>query len=150
MRKVILFTVAVTCMMLCGCRTQYVPVVETHDVHHYHTDTVRQTDSILSEKTTVIRQLDSAAMAQYGIEMRNAERAWLVVQKDMEKRIKNLMSHKHDSIYIRDSIQVPVPVEKKLTRWQQAKIDIGEWMVGAVIASMVSFIVIWMRRSHNK
>lgn len=41
-----------------------------------------------------------------------------------------------DTAYIerRDSVQVPYPVEKKLTRWQQFKLDVGGFALLAVAA----------------
>ncbi len=96
----------------CSCTTtQYVPVTEQHTEHHWHTDSVKERDSIHTENTTIIREVDSAAMAKYGIQMRNNQRAWLVLQREMEQRLRELehMTANHDTI--RDSIPVPVPVE---------------------------------------
>ena len=40
-----------------------------------------------------------------------------------------------DTVYASrvDSIQVPYPVEKELTRWEQFRLDVGGWAIGAVI-----------------
>lgn len=150
-RSIALFIILLVVLLLSACKeTEYVPVVEQHEVHHHHTDTVRQTDSILNEKTTVIREVDSATMAQYGIELRNAERAWLVLQKDMERRIHELMQAKNDTLIIRDTIQVPVPVERKLTKWEQVKLDIGGYMAGIIIISIIGFCVYLARRKVSR
>ncbi len=47
-------------------------------------------------------------------------------------KYKNLI----DTMYINriDSIQVPYPVEKQLTRWQSMKLELGGWAFGIVIA----------------
>lgn len=41
----------------------------------------------------------------------------------------------HDTVYISktDSIQVPYSVERKLTKWEQFRLDIGGWVIGTVI-----------------
>ena len=41
----------------------------------------------------------------------------------------------HDTVYRSriDSIQVPYPVEKQLTRWEQFRLDVGGWAIGIVI-----------------
>lgn len=41
----------------------------------------------------------------------------------------------HDTVYRSriDSIQVPYPVEKQLTRWEQFRLDVGGWAIGTVI-----------------
>lgn len=40
-----------------------------------------------------------------------------------------------DTVYMSktDSIQVPYPVERKLTRWEQIRLDIGGWAIVTVI-----------------
>lgn len=48
-----------------------------------------------------------------------------------------------------DSIQVPYPVEKKLTRWQQICIDYGKIMLGATVL-LVIFIIVWIARRLGK
>ena len=47
-----------------------------------------------------------------------------------------------DSFIKHDSIQVPYPVEKKLTRWQQTKIDWGGEAI--VILGIILFIICWL------
>ena len=47
-----------------------------------------------------------------------------------------------DTVYTSrvDSVQVPYPVEKKLSRWQQFKVDAGVWVLGMFIVMMLSFV----------
>lgn len=47
-----------------------------------------------------------------------------------------------DTVFVShtDSIQVPYPVEKQLSRWQQFKVDAGEWVLGMFIVMMLSFV----------
>lgn len=48
----------------------------------------------------------------------------------------------HDTVYRfkTDSIQVPYPVERNLTRWEQFRLDIGGWAMGGFIVMVVFFI----------
>lgn len=41
----------------------------------------------------------------------------------------------HDTVYRSrvDSIQVPYPVERKLTKWEQFRLDVGGWAIASVI-----------------
>ena len=32
-----------------------------------------------------------------------------------------------------DSVQVPYPVERQLTRWEQFRLDVGGWAIGTII-----------------
>lgn len=134
--------VCVLLMLLSCTTTKYVPVENTHTETHWHTDSVKQIDSVYHEKETTIMQLDSAAMAKYGIQLKNAERAWLVKSWELERQIEALQRFTAELDTVRDSVQVPYPVEKKLTRWQQVKIDWGGEAI--VLAIVVIFIVIWL------
>ncbi len=136
------FAVVVTAVM-CGCTTtKYVPVTETHTEHHWHTDSVKERDSTHTERNTIIRELDSAAMARYGIQMERNQRAWLVLQREMENRLRELEHMTAQKDTVRDSIPVPYPVEvvkeveKPLGWWQKGLIWIG------IIALMVG--IVWI------
>ena len=41
-----------------------------------------------------------------------------------------------------DSVQVPYPVEKQLSRWQSIKMELGGWVFGIIIVFAL-FIVGW-------
>jgi len=118
------------CALFGSCTTtKYVPVAEQHTEHHWHTDSVKERDSVHTENTTIIREVDSAAMAKYGIQMQANQRAWLVLQREMEQRLRELehMTATHDTI--RDSILYPVEVIKEvpaqLTWWQQTRLHLA-------------------------
>jgi hypothetical protein len=105
------------CALLGSCTTtKYVPVTETRTEHHWHTDSLRQRDSTHTEHETIIRELDSAAMARYGIQMESNQRAWLVLQREMENRLRELEHTTAQRDTVRDSIPVPYPVEKVVPR----------------------------------
>ena len=40
-----------------------------------------------------------------------------------------------DTVFVSraDSVQVPYPVERQLTRWEQFRLDVGGWAIGIVI-----------------
>jgi len=121
--------------------TKYVPVTETRTEHHWHTDSVRERDSTHTERETIIREVDSAAMAKYGIQMQANQRAWLVLQREMENRMREMEHMNAQRDTVRDSIPVPYPVEvvkeveKPLTWWQQARMFVG----GIVIFGLIIF-----------
>ena len=134
------------CALLGSCgTTKYVPVTEVRTEHHWHTDTVKERDSTHTERETVIRELDSAAMAKYGIQMQANQRAWLVLQREMENRLRELehMSANRDTV--RDSIPVPYPVEKlvekELTWWQKLRISMANIMLWVMAIAGVAWIV---------
>jgi hypothetical protein len=56
---------------------------------------------------------------------------------------KYLFINRTDTILKTDSIQVPYPVEKRLTRWQTLKMELGGWALGVIIVFAL-VIVGWM------
>ena len=137
-------TMGIALFML-SCKTEYIPVETSHTEHYWHTDSIKQVDSVIHEKQTTIMQLDSAAMAQYGIRLKNAERAWLVKSWELERQIENLQRLTAIRDTVRDTIQVPYPVEKKLTKWQQAKVDWGGWAMFGALVVIILFLFIILR-----
>lgn len=122
--------VAMMGLLLCACKqTEYVTVPEVHEVHHHHTDSVHEVDSVIHERQTTIRELDSAAMAKYGIQLRNAQRAWLVETNELRREIERLQAMRNDSTAKADSVPypvpVPTPVPAELTWWQQTRLHIA-------------------------
>ena len=136
------FLIVMAICALCSCSTtKYVPVQQQHTEHHLHTDTVKERDSIHTENTTIIREVDSAAMAKYGIQMQANQRAWLVLQREMENRLRELEHTSANKDTVRDSIPVPYPVTEYIER-SRSKF---EWVLLAfgvvfIIASLLFFI----------
>lgn len=46
-------------------------------------------------------------------------------------------------VYIDREVQVPYPVEKKLTKWQAVKVELGGWAFGIIIC-FVLFVSGWL------
>ena len=139
------------CVLFGSCTTtKYVPVAEQHTEHHWHTDSVKERDSVHTENTTIIREVDSAAMARYGIQMQANQRAWLVLQREMENRLRELEHKSAQRDTVHDSIPYPVEVTKevpaKLTPWQQFRIHLANILLYLI------FIVgiIYVGKKHIK
>ena len=151
MKKLLLL--AAVGIMLTACKnTEYITVPEIHEVHHHHTDSIKQTDSVTVEKETVIMQLDSAAMAQYGIQLKSAERAWLVKTAELERRLQQLIENHTDTVHERDSVPYPVEVIKevpaKLTWWQQMRIHFANIVLWVLAIAVIAIILtrFWLKR----
>jgi hypothetical protein len=137
------FLILAVALMLAftGCTTtRYVPVEQHHTEHHWHTDSVKERDSVHTEKNTVIRELDSAAMAKYGIQMERNQKAWLVLQREMEARMRDLERLTATKDTIHDSIPIPYPVE--VTKEVPRERSTVEWVLIAVgILSLMILII---------
>lgn len=128
----LLYALAITASVwlvvaLCGCtRTTYVPVesVRTEyrdrDVEHLATDTVLDTRLVMIKGDTVI---------------------------DWRDRWHKQREYVHDTVRVMltDSIPVPYPVERKLSRWEKAKIDYGGEAIIAFVVIVIASIV-WLAK----
>lgn len=113
------------CMLfvICSCRTvKYVPVetvkVDTTYINKLQRDSIFMLDSVY-----VKEKGDTVLIEKYKYLYR-------------DKLVR-------DTMYISkaDSIQVPYPVEKELTRWQQFRMDFGGWAMCIVVISILILIV---------
>lgn len=123
---VILICLAIT--LLTGCRS-----VETVRVPEVHSDTVIQTrwrtDSVVMRDSVVITEIGEGRVER-------------IVQ--WRERLRTVT----DTTYICriDSVAVPYPVEKRLSKWEQAKVDYGGIALIAV-AILFAFLV-WLARRN--
>ena len=117
--------------MLSGCRTiKYVPVETVRTDTLYQK--VVQRDSIHVHDSVTIREKGDTVMIEH----------WRTQWRDRLLR---------DTVYRSriDTIQVPYPVEKKLTKWESFCIDYGKITLGASVL-LIIFIVIWLVRRFKR
>lgn len=51
-----------------------------------------------------------------------------------------------DSIFRTDSISVPYPVEKQLSKWEKVKMDVGGWAIGVASCLLIILAIYIIRR----
>ena len=94
-------------------------------------------------------------MAQYGIQLKDMQRAWLVETNRLHRELSELKKTRADTIHERDSIPVPYPVEvvkevaKPLTWWQQTRLHIANiilWLIG--LMGFIGLILFVGRRKN--
>lgn len=144
---IILVCLCVVGYFLSSCTTtKYVPVetvkTEYKEVH----DTVKIQDSIKNEKQTIIREADSTEIErlnmEYGFKLDKAQRTIIVLRKELEQQNHNLSEVRDSIVYKEKTVQVPYPVERKLSKWEQVKMDYGGKAMIAL--AIVLYIVIWL------
>lgn len=110
-----------------SCRTQYIPV-ETVRTEYKTRDSIR-VDSIY-----------------------NQDSIYVLIKGDTVYQYKYKYLYKYqylnrtDTVIKVDSVQVPYPVEKKLSRWQSLKMELGEWFLGGIIVFVVVNGVVYLIR----
>lgn len=114
--------------LLCGCTTtKYVPVESVRTEYRDHD--VLRVDSVMLHDSVVIRSAGDTVL--------------------MEKwRWRDRVSIVRDTVSVTktDSIQVPYPVEKQLTRWERTKMDWGGWAMLALMVVMATLAWLWKRK----
>lgn len=131
--KQLIYIIILLMLAICfvSCRTQYIPVesvrteYKTRDSIRY--DSIYQRDSIYTlVKGDTVYQYRYKYLYRY------------------------LTTSRTDTILKNDSIRVPYPVEKKLSRWQSIKMELGGWAFGIVIVFISVIIGRIVYRCKNK
>ena len=110
-----------------SCSPKVVTVPEYHTEYVVKTDTFIRYDSIYRGDSVIIRIVSDTVWIEH----------WRTEYKD-RWRDRSV----HDTIVKTDSIRVPYPVEKQLSKWQQLKMDAGGY---AVFALLVAIVIIFIR-----
>lgn len=116
MRRLVYFLIILLTSAICfvSCRTQYIPV-ETVRTEYKTRDSIR-VDSVYQQDSVYVL-VKGDTIYQY--------------------RYKYLYKYQYlnrtDTVIKVDSVQVPYPVERKLSRWQSIKMELGGWAFGIII-----------------
>ena len=114
--KRLIYIIILLILAICfvSCRTQYIPVesvrteYKTRDSIRF--DSIYQRDSIYTlVKGDTVYQYRYKYLYRY------------------------LTTNRTDTILKHDSIPIPYPVEKQLSRWQTIKMELGGWAFGIII-----------------
>lgn len=116
-------------LMLCGCRTEYVPL-ETVKKDSVYLDKWRK-DSIFVRDSVYVREKDDT----------------VYMYKYKHVYIDKL---KTDTMYVfrTDSVDVPVPVERELSRWERWKMELGGISFGVCIG--LAAVIVWLIKKRKK
>ena len=141
---VIIAGVIMVLLSMASCRSvRYVPLERVRTEYINRTDTIRETDSIIHEKETIIREADSTLLAELGLKLRENERAILVLKRELEKQKREVSEHKTDTVILRDTVPVPYPVEKELTWYQSTCVKWFPWLLFIVAGILVYKLKPW-------
>lgn len=105
--------------ILTGCKSvQFVPV-ETVKTDSVYVDRYQHDSIYLRDSVYVNRWTDGDTVYQDKI-------VYKYVYRDKVK---------YDTVSVlrSDTVRVPYPVERRLTKWEQVRLNVGGWAIGAVI-----------------
>lgn len=110
---------------MCSCSTQYVPVESVRYDSVFFEKICK--DSIFVQDSVFIRQKgDTVFKDKFHVVYK------YVFQRDTMLTVR------------RDSIPVPIPVEKKRTWWEQTKIDVGGYAVAIIVIYVLCRLMRWI------
>ena len=118
------FSLVAFCLMVCGCRTKYIPV-----------ESLRY-DSLVVAKLVhdSVYVRDSVFVRERGDTVYKYKDKYVYVYKT---RIDTFFAER-----VRD-VELPVPVERELSWWERMKMDFGGWLLVAVALYVVYRMVRW-------
>lgn len=123
--------------LLSSCKSvRYVTVPEVHTEYINKTDSILVRDTLISEKQTIIKELDSLAIAEFGIALKGQKKAYLVQINDLKRQVNSQKEVIRDTVIRRDSI--PYPVVHEVIKKEKDKTG---WII-AIILSCVFFVII--------
>ena len=162
-----LLAMTALCFTSCSHRV-YVPVqsIRTDTVYMAKKDSVHIKDSLITRQVINIR--DSVAIHDSVVIVKDDQghiKEKLIVRyRDRWHATQDYLTLLHliDGYKaINDSLratkteykEVPIPVEKKLSRWQKFKMDVGGWAIGAMstfLLAIIGYIVVWLLKKYRK
>jgi len=162
-----LLALTALCLTSCSHRV-YVPVqsIRTDTIYMSRKDSVHIKDSLITRQVINIR--DSIAIHDSVViikdEQGNIKEKLIVRYRDRWhatednltlQRLIDRYKASNDSLRATKTEykEVPIPVEKKLSRWQKIKMDVGGWAIGAMstfLLAIVGYIVIWLLKKYRK
>ena len=158
-----------TLALLSACTTtKYVPVesVRTEYVQGDNSELLNVIKSLTERLHQKEQQVDSLmqsyrellVLSDKGDTLRHDREKIVYRASHRESELEKLVESKNDSIreLLRqlesvksDSIRVPYPVERKLSRWEQAKMDFGGMAIGATVL-LVVFVIAWLIKRYAR
>ena len=135
MKKILMCIFAVFC--LCGCKTKYIPVETIKTEYIVRTDTFIQKDSYAVHDSVYIHEKGDTVWFE----------KWHTKYVDRWRE-----TVKTDTLIRVDTLRLPYPVERDLSRWEQVKMDYGAVAIGVSIAAVLAFIVwlvLWLRKKGS-
>lgn len=125
---VILIVLCALGYILSSCTTtQYIPVETVHTEYIAKHDSVVMKDSVFLYDSVFVHAKGDTVWLE----------KWHTQYKDRTKEVV-----KTDTVIKNDSIQISYPVERKLSKWEQTKIDYGGKAI--IFTLLILYIIIWL------
>lgn len=156
---ILLFLVSILGIISCRSRVQYVPVESNTDSIYID----RLIPYPLPVDSASIRALmecdENGKVVLRWLDMANTKNVQLMFTIDSLGNVISNMKVPRDTIYLPSKeiyvdrkIEVPVEVERKLSKWEQFKMDVGGWAIGllsGVLLLGIGYVVVWLIKKRR-
>lgn len=157
--RVLLYICITFCLVGCRTRIKYVPVESKADSIYID----RLIPYPLPADSASIRALmecdENGKVVLRWLDIANSKNVELQFVIDSLGQIIADMKVKPDTlylpskeIYVDRKIEVPVEVERKLSKWEQFKMDVGGWAIGVLSCLLmigVGYVIIWLIKKRR-
>lgn len=131
-------------LVLCSCRTKYVPVESSAD----SVVVEKLVEVQLPPDSATIRALlecdENGKVVLNWLDIANSKNAQAQLTIDSLGNLLAKMKTQPDTVYlpskevtVTKKVKEPYPVEKELTRWQKIRLNVGGWAIGIVIITVL-------------
>lgn len=134
-------------LVLCSCRTKYVPVESSAD----SVVVEKLVEVQLPPDSVTIRALlecdENGKVVLAWLDIANSRNAQAQLTIDSLGNLLAKMRTQQDTVYlpskevtVTKEVKVPYPVKKELTRWQNLKLELGGWALSIIITAVLVII----------
>lgn len=128
-------------LAMCSCKGEERVIREVHTEYIHQTDTLSRVDSVLVDNSTVIREVDSTEAAEYGVRLKEKDKAILILQKQLQQEKSKEREVVHDTINHTDSVPKIVTVERELSLIEKSKMKLGDLTIFCMVG-LLAFIIV--------
>lgn len=144
-------------LVLCSCRTKYVPVESSADsvVVEKLVEVQLPPDSVTIRALLECNENGKVVLAW--LDIANSRNAQAQLTIDSLGNLLAKMRTQQDTVYlpskevtVTKEVKVPYPVEKELTTWQQVKLELGGWAFGLILTEALIIVCCLVYKPRKK
>ena len=108
---------------------------------------VAQRETVIKDSLSIVQRMIDRVLIRDSVYERNVHDT---VYKYKERETVRYLAMR-DTLYIerRDSVSVPYPVERQLTKWEAARMRLGDISLIVFIAGLL-YVVVWLIKRRRK
>ena len=108
---------------------------------------VAQRETVIKDSLYIVQRMIDRVLIRDSVYERHVHDT---VYKYKERETVRYLSLR-DTLYIekRDSVSVPYPVERQLTKWEAARMRLGDILLAVFIAGLL-YVVVWLIKRRRK